>query len=73
MLRHSLGVEKMGRLIDRSKLVAYREILTFMRDLKAKGVFNFSRCRLFDAISRSKRFIQLKNSISPDSYFDHRD
>jgi hypothetical protein len=46
--------------INMRRFSHYKEALQFMRDLKIKGVYNFSRCRLFDAIKKSSRFLDIK-------------
>ena len=66
--KHSLAVTKLSSVVDKYKFAHYREIIYFMRDLKAKNVFNFSRSRLFDKLSKSKRFFEMK---ADDSLFDN--
>ena len=66
-LKQSLGMEKLTRVIDKYRYSNYREIIYFMRDLKAKNVFNFSRSRLFQKIAKSRRFIEL------NSLFDQKE
>ena len=43
-----------------------------MRDMKIKNVYNFARSRLFEQISKSKRFIKFKSNLNQDlPYFDN--
>ena len=49
----NLAVEKMSKVVNKYKFSCYREIIYFMRDLKAKNVFNFSRSRIYSKLSRS--------------------
>jgi len=56
--------------MDKYKFSNYREIIYFMRDLKAKNVFNFSRSRLFSQIARSRRFLELKKMSHEQELFD---
>lgn len=54
-VKQTLALNKLCGVIDKYRFTNYREIIYFMRDLKAKNVYNFSRSRLFDKIARSKR------------------
>lgn len=64
------AIEKLTRVIDKYKSSSYREIIYFMRDLKAKGVFNFSRSRLFSKLAKSKVIFE---AIQSDPLFDVED
>jgi hypothetical protein len=66
-VKPTLAVEKLSKVIDKYKFAHYREIIYFMRDLKAKNVFNFSRSRLYEKLAKSKRFFDLKDE---DDLFD---
>jgi hypothetical protein len=57
-----LALAKLTAVLDKYKCANYREIVYFMRDLKAKNVFNFSRSRLYEKIAKSKRYFELKKS-----------
>ena len=59
--RHELAAKKLTSVIDKYRYANYREMIYFMRDLKAKNVFNFSRSRLFTRISKSRRFLEIKS------------
>lgn len=51
----------------------YRELFDSMKDLRAKNVFNFSRCALYEKIKKSRRFMELKAHLDKDAnnkYFD---
>jgi hypothetical protein len=61
MLRPQLGLEKLANVVDKYRFIRYRELIYFMRDLKAKNVFNFSRSRLYDLISKSRKFMLIYN------------
>ena len=65
-----LALSKLNTVVDKYKFTNYREIVYFMRDLKSKNVYNFSRSRLYEQIAKSRRFLQLKNE---DKYFDYED
>ena len=66
-LKQSLGMEKLTKVIDKYRFANYRDIIYFMRDLKAKNVYNFARSRLFQNIAKSRRFIEI------NSLFDQRE
>jgi hypothetical protein len=59
-------------VIEKYKFASYREIIYFMRDLKAKNVFNFSRSRLYTKLAKSKLIFDLKEKHS-DDLFDAED
>ena len=68
-------MKKLSGVIDRYKFMNYREIIYFMRDLKAKNVYNFSRSRLYDKLKKSKRYFELKKQMQSEDpenskYFD---
>ena len=54
-VKQTLALSKLCGVIDKYRFANYREMVYFMRDLKAKNVYNFSRSRLFDKIAKSKR------------------
>ena len=58
----------MTGVIDKYRFNNYREIINFMRDLKSKNVYNFSRSRLYEKIAKSKRYFEIKKS--EEQYFD---
>lgn len=60
-------MQKLTNIVEKYKFTHYREMVYFMRDLKAKNVFNFSRSRLFDNLAKSKRLFDIKAS---DNLFD---
>jgi hypothetical protein len=60
--KQELALTKFTNVIEKYKFAHYREMIYFMRDLKAKNVFNFSRSRLFDRLATSKRFFEIKAS-----------
>lgn len=64
-IKQTLALTKLCGVIDKYRFTNYRDIIYFMRDLKAKNVYNFSRSRLFDKIARSKRVQDLR-----EEYFD---
>lgn len=75
LIKQQLALKKLSSVIDRYKFVNYREIIYFMRDLKAKNVYNFSRSRLYDNLKKSKRYFELKKQMQSDDpenakYFD---
>jgi hypothetical protein len=61
LLKPQLGLEKLSNVVNKYKNTQYREMIYFMRDLKAKNVFNFSRSRLYDQIAKSRKFIEIYN------------
>ena len=61
--KQQLALMKLGRVVDKFKEAAYRDLVYFMRDLKAKNVFNFARSRLCEKIQKSKRFIEFKRQL----------
>ena len=54
--KQTLAIEKLSSVLEKYKAANYREIIYFMRDLKAKNVYNFSRSRLYDKLAKSKLF-----------------
>jgi len=70
--KQSLGIQKLCSVFEKYKDARYREIIYFMRDLKAKNVFNFSRSRLFEKLSKSKlAFDQRSNNALFDYEAKH--
>ena len=70
--KQSLGIQKLSSVFEKYKDARYREIIYFMRDLKAKNVFNFSRSRLFEKLSKSKlAFDQRSNNALFDYEAKH--
>lgn len=60
LMRQQLAVSKLLNGINFFRHGYYRELVDFMKDLRAKNVFNFSRCRLYEKIKKSRRFLELK-------------
>ena len=67
-MRQTLAMNKLTNVMNKYRFSNYREIIYFMRDLKSKNVYNFSRSRLYEKIAKSKRYFEIKNS--EDQYFD---
>jgi hypothetical protein len=61
-MKQTLALGRLTGVIDKYRFSNYREIIYFMRDLKSKNVYNFSRSRLYEKIAKSKRFFNLKTS-----------
>ena len=70
MMRQKLALSKICTGIDGMRLQYYREVMTFIRDLKMKNVYNFTRSRLYDNIKKSRRYQMVKSSIRDSEYFD---
>lgn len=62
----------MASIIEKYKFASYREIIYFMRDLKAKNVYNFSRSGLYSKLAKSKIIFEKKNKMAED-FFDVED
>ena len=59
--KQTLGAHLIEKVVSKYKEVRYREIIYFMRDLKAKNVFNFSRSGLYSRLAKSKLIFDLKS------------
>ena len=48
LMRQQLAVSRLLSGLNSRRFGYYRELVDFMKDLRAKNVFNFSRCRLYE-------------------------
>jgi hypothetical protein len=69
-VKQTYAIEKISNVIDKYKSACYRELIYFMRDLKAKNVYNFSRSRLYTKLAKSKL---LFNQSLDNEMFDLED
>lgn len=65
-MKQELALQKIAAIVDRQKHGQYRELIYFLRDLKAKNVFNFSRSGLYARLAKSKRFLELRKQLNSD-------
>ena len=66
MVKQKLALQKLAEVVNRHRFMNYREIIYFLRDLKAKNVYNFSRSNLYAKLAKSKRYLELKSSLNED-------
>ena len=66
MVKQKLALQKLTEVVNRHRFMNYREIIYFLRDLKAKNVYNFSRSNLYAKLAKSKRYLELKKSLNED-------
>lgn len=71
-VKQTYAIEKIVNVIEKYKSVCYRDIIYFMRDLRAKNVYNFSRSRLYGKLAKSKLMYDQGNRLE-DEMFDYED
>lgn len=66
MTKEKLALQKLAQVVDRQRYMTYRELMYFLRDLKAKNVYNFTRSNLYAKLAKSKRYMELKKQLNSD-------
>lgn len=59
----------MSQIMNRHRHSHFQHLMYYLRDLKSKNVYNFTRSNLYTKLAKSKRFMELKEQLNSD--LDH--